>query len=465
MSERVKKAIDALRGRPSSDELQRASIRKFQSALQSFRKGKRKGLGGRGPKKSAVLPVVQPIFVVERLIKEADKHLIPDTPANRHWCYDKEVGIRAMTKLIIQTLASANWELKGDPPKWVKEEPWEFVGEKEAVNFIKKFFDEKFDYEEFLDISITNLVRDGNQLWKLMENNEAKIEGLFPLPWKHTSVYRHPFFPWRTFILGGQGKEMEVPSEFMKKFKEGEYLGTKEEWEKWDASKIETIFTTTTPLTKPFRYKEEEVVFIAIDTKGTEIGQSPLVPILTLICYKKLLEWIACRCAELWSSPILDLTTGLPASPPESPEDIAELNARVQEGADLLQKYREFGVFSLPFDQKLGVHFPSRGVPDLTILLSWLGKEIVLAILGSKALFEARGVELATSRTIKSVWDEALDGWRRLFEKVTNKQIITRVLKSNEIKGSCKIKFKTRVWSDEEIQARLQAIAKGEKFA
>lgn len=463
MSERVKNAIDALRGHPSSEQLQRASIRNFQSALQSFRKNKNFGLGGKGPKQSAVLPVVQPIFVLERLIKEADRHLIPDTAENRHWCYDKEVGIRAMTKLIVQTLASANWELKGDPPEWVKEDPWEFVGDKNAIEVVEKFFDEKFDYEEFIDISITNLVRDGNQLWKLMETNEKGIEGLFPLPWKHISVYRHPFFPWRTFILGGQGKEIQIPSEFAKKLVEGKYLGTKEEWEKLKATDIESFFLATTPLTKPFRYKEEEVVFLAIDTKGTEIGQSPLVPILTLICYKKLLEWIACRCAELWSSPILDLTTGLPASPPESPEDIAELNSRVQEGADLLQKYREFGVFSLPFDQKLGVHFPSRGVPDLTVLLSWLGKEIVLAILGSKALFEARGVELATSRTIKSVWDEALDGWRRLFEKVTNKQIIARILKSNSIKGSCEIKFKTRVWTEEEIQTRLRTIAKEEK--
>lgn len=455
LAQRVKKAIDALRNRPSPEELQRASLRRFQEALQSFRKEQKgRGLGGAGPwsttqmvdGKVAILPTISPIFTTERLIQESDRHLIPDTPANRHWAYDKEVSIRAMTKLIIESLSGAGWEFDGDT---------------NACNFIEKFFDEKFDYEEFLDISITNLVRDGNQVWKAIETNENKIEGFFPLPWEHITVYRHPFFPWRTFILGGLGKEILIPAVFARMLAKGEKF-TKEDWEKYDAQKIESMFMATTGLRKPFRYHEREVVFLAIDTKGTEIGQSPLVPILTLICYKKLLEWIACRCAELWSSPILDLTTGLPAMPPESPEDIKELRQRVVEGADLLQKYREFGVFSLPFDQKLGVHFPSRGVPDLTSLLTWLGKEIVLAILGSKALFEARGVELATSRTIKSVWDEALDGWRRRLKKVTDKQIIAPVLKSHEIKGVCKIKFKSRVWTEEEIKAKLQTIAKGE---
>jgi len=418
--------------------------------------------------KVAFLPVLAPIFYVDRLIKEAEKHLVPNTLENRRWCFDHEVGIRAMTKLIVQTIASASWELEekeGEPPQWVKKDPWEFEGDKEAVDAIKEFFEIKFDYEEFLDVSITNLVRDGNQLWKLMILNKKKIEGLFPLPWENITVYRHPFFPWRTFILGGEGKEIQIPSQYATKLEQKEKF-TKEDWENLDAQEVENLFKATTPLTKPLRYDEDEVVYIALDTRGTEIGESPLVPILTLVCYKKLLEYIACRCSELWSSPILELTTGLPALPPENPEDIKELADRVSEGADMLAKYREFGTFSLPFDQKLGVHFPSRGVPDFTTLLDHLGREIVLAILGSKALFEARGVELATSRTIKSVWDEALDGWRRLFKKITDKQIIRRILDSDEkLKGkTCRIVFKSRSWSEGEINARLNALARGEKF-
>lgn len=459
MSERVKNAINALRGKSITQNPQVQGLRRFQEALQKYSKKHKKSLSGTGPSKTwgfvdgklAVLPVTAPIFYVDRLIKEAEKHLVPDTPANRRWAYDKEVSIRAMTKLIVQTLCGAGWEFEGD---------------EEAVKFIESFWESKFNYEEFLDISITNLVRDGNQVWKLMflkNGDKTTIEGLFPLPWNHLTVYRHPFFPWRTFILGGQGKEIHIPSAYASQLEQKKKF-TKKDWEKLSAQQVETLFKAKTPLRKPLRYNENEVVYLALDTKGTEIGQSPLSSVLTLVCYKKLLEYIACRCSELWSSPILELTTGLPKFPPESPEDIAELANRVNDGANMLEKYREFGTFSLPFDQKLGVHFPSRGVPDFTTLLNYLGTEIVLAILGSKALFEARGVELATSKTIKSVWDEALDGWRRLFERVTNNQIIRRVL-LNEAKlknKKCEIVLKSRVWTEEEIQAKLRAMV-GEK--
>lgn len=438
------------------------SSRKYRQALQSYHAKHEQPFIGAGPsylrtrtqaeatiengQAVAVLPTLGPIFTRERIIQEAEKHLVNATPANLHWAYSHEVSIRAMTKLIIQSICGAGFEYKGDPT---------------SIAYIKGLFEDKLDLEEFVDISITNLVRNGNQLWKLHFDDD-NFEGLFALPWEHIKVYRHPFFNWRTFILGGIGMEVQVPSEFKRKLEKGEKF-TREDWEKIEAKKIETVFMSTTQL-KALRYKESEVVFLAIDTKGTEVGESPLSPILTLICYKKLLEWIAMRCTELWSSPILELTTGLPTLPPESPEEIKELRDRVVAGADMLEEYREFGIFSLPFDQKLVVHFPSQGMPDFTGILDWLGKEIVLAILGSKALFEARGVELATSRTIKSVWDEALGGWRRLLKKTIDKQIIKKVLAKKNMKP-CEIIFKTRVWSEEEIKAKLQAITRGERKA
>jgi len=89
----------------------------------------------------------------------------------------------------------------------------------------------------------------------------------------------------------------------------------------------------------------------------------------------------------------------------------------------MLVKYRQFGTFSLSADQDLQVKFPGRGLIDYPRILQFLKTEIVQSLLGSLALFEARGVELATSRTIKSVWNEAVDDWRRLFEDSLNLQL------------------------------------------
>ena len=412
----------------------------FFESLGSFREKvdkAKKGLGGRGSPEgpSKILPSKEAKTIAERLIKEAQEHLVEATPENLDWAYDHEVAIRAMTKLIVETLNGAGFEFRGD---------------ESAIAIMKKVFEEQIDYEEFVDITVTNLVRRGNQVWKI-NFEEKEVENFFPLPWDKINVLRDPLTGWTSLVIGGTNKEIQVPSRKLKK----------EEWEKMDARELEAWFLAKVQM-EPIRLDYKDVVFLKLDTRGEEIGRSPLTPILTIICYKKLLEWIMCRSAELWGSPILSMTTGLPEMPPETPEAIKELQARVGEGADLLAKYREFGIFSLPFDQKLQVHFPGQGVFDYTKVLEYMSKEIVLAILGSKALFEARGVELATSRTIKSVWDEAIDGWRRRLKKATDRQILRPILKKKDIKGSCEIFIKGREWSAEEIQARLKAIMKKE---
>jgi len=167
------------------------------------------------------------------------------------------------------------------------------------------------------------------------------------------------------------------------------------------------------------------------------------------------------RAAEIWGAPIMIGKTGtlerLPS--PTRPEDWAKYQKRIDEFADLLAKYRNFGVFSLAADQELQIAFPGRGIIDFPRFLQALKTEIVQSLLGSVALFEARGVELATSRTIKSVWNEAVDGWRRLYECALNKQFHPLLLKKCGIKGKCKIVFE-RGWVTEEDVEKLRRLMK-----
>jgi len=234
----------------------------------------------------------------------------------------------------------------------------------------------------------------------------------------------------------------------------------KEIWDRLPGKDIESLFMEKTALVEPIKLTPEDVIYLSIDSRGREQGESPLVPVLTIIVYKKLLEWIMSRTAELWGMPIFIGKTGLKELPPQTPEDIRELAKRVKDFADQLVKFREFGIFSLPFDQEIEVVFPGTGLFDYTKVLDYFSKQIVLSILGSTALFEAKGVELATSRTIKSVWDEALDGWRRRLKRVIDAQIIRRLLDLYNVEGKCEIIFLRREWTEEEIKARLRLIEK-----
>ena len=104
------------------------------------------------------------------------------------------------------------------------------------------------------------------------------------------------------------------------------------------------------------------------------------------------------------------------------PDDWANYQKHITDFADMLVKYRQFGTFSLAGDQELKVEFPGRGAMDYVRALDYLDREIAGCLLASTALFEAKGTELATSRTIKNVWDLAVDGTRRRLEDCLNKQ-------------------------------------------
>jgi len=389
------------------------------------------------------LPIPKELKLKEALLKEIKERLVEPTLENLRYAFDVEVSIRAITKFLIHEIIGAGWEFQGDPL---------------ATSKVEDFFKHKFVLDDFIDISITNLIRDGNVLWKYIHSNKELVN-LIPIAWEYVTIYRHPLKGWKTFIIGGSGKELYIPSEFYKAYKLKKEF-TLEDWEKIPAKRLESLYVSLTPI-EPYRYNENEILHIAIDTRGEEKGHSPLEPILTLIFYKKALEYIACRCYELYSSPILSLKTGLEKAPPTTDEEVRELQKRVEEGADMLKEFKEFGIFSFPFDQDLKVHFPSARLPDFIPILQFLGAEIILCVLGSRALFEARGVELATSRTIKSVWDEAVDGWRRILKRAID-EIIIKYLESINVKARCEIIFKRREWSVEEIKTRLKALMRGE---
>jgi len=83
-------------------------------------------------------------------------------------------------------------------------------------------------------------------------------------------------------------------------------------------------------------------------------------------------------------------------------------------------------------------------------------------MLGSTALFEARGTELATSRTIKSVWDVTVDGWRFRLEEALNRQFHPMVKRKTGATGKVKFKW-NRLEVPEEVITQLLMVPREER--
>jgi len=388
------------------------------------------------PSVGSVLPEVElPEVFVEDLIEAANRHLIDPTPENLRWAYKHEVSIQMIAKLIHESIDGAGWELAGDPALCSK--------------FSEQIYPQ-INMSEWLEITTENLVIHGNQIWVPRFQNKSFL-GLFPLDWDEIAgrdgggVYRHPTLGYMSFI-----QKTRVPEELPM---------TREDWEKLGVEELEQLLRIK--LTKKFIYHEPDVVYIRIGSRGYPTGSSPLEPILHIVAFKKLMEFYMCRGAEIWWNPFMVGKTGdikkMPS--PRRPDEWAAYQKRIEEFADLLAKYRTFGVFSLAADQDLDIRFPGRGIIDFPRFLQYLKTEIVQCLLGSTALFEARGVELATSRTIKNVWNEALDGWRRLYECALNMQFHQIVKKKMNWKGQCTIKFK-RGWATEEDIEKFRKLMK-----
>jgi len=353
-------------------------------------------------------------------VKAARERTVEPTLENLEWCWENDETIQAITKLIIADIQGAGWF---------------FRGSEEAKNLIERFFTppQGVNLREFVEITIMNLVVFGNQLWRIRHDNQGRIKTIFPLDWKTIKVYRHPTEGWVTYV--------QTPPQLPRLPK---VLG---KWEAMGPEELESSFAFSFESPRPLRFEEDEILHFKIQSRGFAEGTSPIACVLTKVIMKLLLEWVMMRSAEIWGSPILKGKTGVGMTYGDlrdlTMEEKEVLKSRVDDLAEALAKFREFGIFSLPVDQDVEVIFPGQGLFNYAVPLEYLRKAIVLSLLGSTALFEAKGVELATSRTIKSVWDESVESWRRILKEGID-DLIRRILESHGVQGECEIVFRTR---------------------
>jgi hypothetical protein len=100
---------------------------------------------------------------------------------------------------------------------------------------------------------------------------------------------------------------------------------------------------------------------------------------------------------------------------------------------EALRNFRSFGVLAMPPGWKIDIYGPGEHMMDYQKILDYGRKEQMLSCLGSTALFEAKGTELATSRTIETVWGYGLEGWRRILKDTLDTQIFPKILEASGI--------------------------------
>lgn len=380
------------------------------------------------------------------LVREVQKHLVPATYDVLTWCWNHEEIIQRIVRLAQETILGAGWKVDGSDP--LKTE-------------LEDLYEEVFPMSDFVECGVSNLVVLGNQLF-VPAWVGGYFKGLRSVDWTTIKHRRDPIGGHEVFI-----QDVLVPREMIREVGENVYepIGLNE-WKKLDPVTIDVSLAQSFRVV--FRMFTEDVLYLKIGSRGFVDGRALMAPVVTDIVYKKWLEFMMLRGAEIWGQPLLigSLLSGLPPDQLKSliqqPEQLANLQTQINDFADQLVKYRAFGVFALGPHQKLDVKFPGRGLIDWIGMFEYLNREIVGCMLGSTALFEARGAELATSRTIKSVWDQTMDGWRYRLEESLNKQFHPMYKRKTKTIGKVKFKFQ-RLEVPEEVIAQLMAVPREER--
>jgi len=389
------------------------------------------------------LAVVPPI----PLIRELVKWQVPVTPEVLEWCWCQEEIIQRITKLAIDQIIGAGWvveDAEGDL----------------GLEVSSIFEDGVFPMEDFVEVSLMNLVIYGNQLWVPKFEDDVFVR-LDPVDWKTVTHYRDPISGREVFI-----QKVLVPEHLVREV-DGVVQGiSEEEWKEISADEFPAVMARTRYVV--FKLFDDEVLYLKVGARGAVDGVPLMASVVNDIVAKKRLEIFMIKAGELWGSPILkgklfeDLAPEQLTALFRRPEALADIQKQVEEFADTLSKYRQFGVFALAPHQSLDIISPQRRVFDYPDLFNYLNQEIVGCLLGSVALFEARGSELATSRTIKSVWDHTVDGWRIRFEGCLNRQFIPMVKRVGKLDGHARIRFR-RLEVPEEVILRFMALPREER--
>lgn len=379
---------------------------------------------------TAQMGIKSTTYAPDRRVREAQERQIQPTAENLVWTYNSSVSVQAIVHLIAQTIIGAGWSVSSK--------------DEEAKKLIEDFYD-KMNLPDWLETTIEICAIYGNDLSVPLWDEDSKDFGeLIHVDWSTITVAKHPLEPqWIRYR-----QKLKIPS------KKG-LPTTETAWKNYDLAQLTQRNEDYEQDIEP-----DDVIHTKVRSRGLEVGRSPLTPVITLTVYEKLLEYFMNQAAEIYGAPRVlaypDISV-LPA--PEDQTSKTALQDQMAQVTEALLRFRVFGVLTLPPGWKVEVVGLAQHIFNYETLLTYIHKLQMLAFLGSMALFEASGTELATSRTIESIWGNTPDYWRRVLKTTLDRRVNPMYLKLHNKEGvQVEIDFNSeKKWTAQEGAQLVQA--------
>ena len=340
----------------------------------------------------------------QEVLGEALSYTLDPVPENLEWAFQNDEIVRAVTVLTTSAvIENLRVNVEAEDPE-VK---------KRVLDVIEKY-NRVLNITEFLESVVTNLYIYGNALYYL-----ERGDGGLPYPrlvyWGNVRVEQHPTEKWVRYIY-----EVEtIPEDKIPK--------TKEEWLK--SPPLDFVL----PEKKVYTFSEDEVLHFKILSGGKPVGSSPIAPALTYIVYKRLLLYYMTGAVQIYSSPIYVVTVGTLDTLPEEGdvEGWKNYQERIAVWQEILSQIRYHNNIIKRPDTDIKIIQPSGNfLQDYKMAIDIIDKKIFLALVSSSYLVEARGRELATSRTIYQVWREWIDYLRAKIEDLLEDKLYPKVIEA-----------------------------------
>ena len=342
-------------------------------------------------------------FVAEKSIAEALKYLVEPTPDSLYWAMENDEVLQAMTILTSSAIHKAlNVEVEGENEE-IKEKAKKFL----------EVFHRYLNVSDFIEAVVWNLLTYGNSVFLMDEDvyEGVPVLRLSVLDFRKIKVEQHPYGKWLRYVYT------------VETYDEGELPGDERGWvEEGVEEKFKRI------VEKRYSFGSDKVLHFKILSRGRPVGRSPIAPALTFVVYKKLILYYMVGSIQIYASPIYIAKVGDPERLSDE-EYLRELEDRLEYWAEILSRIRYNNNLAVPPDVEVQIIQPSATLAqNYREAVEILDKKIFLSVFGSPYLVEARGTELATSRTILEVWREFIAYMREKITDVLERDLYPRLL-------------------------------------
>lgn len=370
-------------------------------------------------------------------MKYLQSKLIKPTPDNIKFAWGISVEIQSVVHTIIQTIQKGEWQFQVTPDKHPQ---------KETIEQILNTMMRHIDFHDFIEEAIVSLAKFGNAVFNVQVNQATKELTEFGLiDYSDLRAMKNPTKPLMQFLYK-VGTDPEMPED-PEAFISYDTIFPYSEFTTYHLIPLEyslknrQLFDAVN--TKWMEGSDEDRIYHCIHIKyrgsGYEVGESPIGLVINKIVNKMLLEHFAPMIAEKYGNPILRAKQELISITgpneeflhnfPKSEDKKAALEDEMDTMLQALVDMKAMGAIAAPLGWDVDVLTPASGIYNFAELLRYLKGEIMLSFLASLSLFDITEAHaLAASKTLKTVWDDVIDSFRRKLEKTFQQQVIPFVL-------------------------------------